>query len=179
MSLDFSKLENVKTTNGKTTARCPACMETGGDEGGDHLVLYPGGKFGCVVHEGDHEHRRRIYALAGERKVEPTRKARRTWPTLDAAAKANTKSGFTTTHVYQYENDGRPFGGVARYEGDGCKTFLQFHHSAGVWVPGAPAGAWPLYGRVPEAWAVYVVEGEKCQQAAASIGLPVVTWAGG
>jgi hypothetical protein len=75
MSLDISKLENVRACGGKTIARCPACAEAGGDRTGDHLVIRANGRFGCVVYPGDSadakEHRRRIFALCGDREIKP------------------------------------------------------------------------------------------------------------
>jgi hypothetical protein len=69
MSLDLRKLEKVRElADGAFQARCPACAETGQDRSGEHLRIYSNGKFGCCVHAGDREHRRRIFALAGERK---------------------------------------------------------------------------------------------------------------
>ncbi|MBI5386775.1 MAG: hypothetical protein HZA90_19055 [Verrucomicrobia bacterium] len=53
--------------DGAKQARCPACAEKGQDKKGEHLRIYPDGKFGCCVFSGDREHRRRIFALAGER----------------------------------------------------------------------------------------------------------------
>lgn len=65
MPLDLTKLEKVKTSNGKTIARCPACAETGGDGKGTHLAVFEDGRFACIKFQGDTEHRRRIYELAG------------------------------------------------------------------------------------------------------------------
>jgi hypothetical protein len=68
MSLDLEKLEKLADlADGVKRARCPACAEAGGDRKGEHLRLYPDGRFGCCVHPGDHDHRKRIYALAGQR----------------------------------------------------------------------------------------------------------------
>jgi hypothetical protein len=68
MSLDVAKLEKVRhLANGVIQARCPACAESGGDQKGEHLRIYGDGRFGCCVHPKDGEHRKRIYALAGER----------------------------------------------------------------------------------------------------------------
>lgn len=64
-SLDQARLEKVKRTGNKITARCPACAENGGDRAGNHLVIFPNGKFGCAAAPGDSEHRRRIFALVG------------------------------------------------------------------------------------------------------------------
>lgn len=61
----MSRLENARTTDMKTTARCPACAERGGDRRGEHLVILPSGRFGCAAFPGDQEHRRRIFALVG------------------------------------------------------------------------------------------------------------------
>jgi hypothetical protein len=65
MSLDLSKLENVHETPEKITARCPACAKAGHDQKGDHLVIFPDGKFGCVAHPDDAAHRREIYRHVG------------------------------------------------------------------------------------------------------------------
>lgn len=66
-SINISKLERVhRQPSGKVIARCPACAEVEGDRTGNHLVVFPDGKFGCVAHAGDSEHRRRIFALAGQ-----------------------------------------------------------------------------------------------------------------
>jgi hypothetical protein len=68
MSIDLTKLEKVRDLpDGSTQARCPACAEGGGDRKGEHLRIYPDGRFGCCVFAGDREHRKRIFALAGQR----------------------------------------------------------------------------------------------------------------
>jgi hypothetical protein len=68
MSLNLERLEKVVdlATGGKQ-ARCPACAESGADRKGEHLRISQEGKFGCCVFPGDREHRKRIFALAGER----------------------------------------------------------------------------------------------------------------
>jgi len=69
MSLDVAKLEKVRElAGGIVQARCPACAEGGNDRSGEHLRVYPDGRFGCCVHPKDGEHRKRIWALAGVRK---------------------------------------------------------------------------------------------------------------
>lgn len=181
MSLDLTKLENVKIANGKTTARCPACKENGSDEGGDHLVIYPDDKFGCVKHEGNSEHRKRIFALVGV-KSESTPRAEQNWPTLDQAAKDCTPKGHRLVKAWLYAKNGRPVGGVARYEPPiGDKTFRQFHPVAGGWQKGGPKEKWPLlgYDKLPATGPVVFVEGEKTFEAAISIGIPAVCSAGG
>jgi hypothetical protein len=75
MSLEISKLENVRVRGGKTIARCPACGEAGHDQKGEHLVINGDGSFGCVIYPGDSvnakEHRKRIFALCGDREIKP------------------------------------------------------------------------------------------------------------
>lgn len=63
--LDLGRLEKVRESGGKITARCPACAEHGGDRSGRHLAILPSGRFACAAHPGDSEHRRRIFSLAG------------------------------------------------------------------------------------------------------------------
>lgn len=66
MSLDLNKLERVvELAGGARRARCPACFETGQDRKGEHLRIYADGKFGCCLYPRDHQHRKRIFALAG------------------------------------------------------------------------------------------------------------------
>jgi hypothetical protein len=68
MSLDLSKLQKVvELSDGVKRAKCPACAESGSDKSGQHLRIYPDGKFGCCVFPGDREHRKRIFALVGNR----------------------------------------------------------------------------------------------------------------
>jgi len=62
-----SKLEKARTlSNGVIQARCPACAKSGSDTAGEHLRVYPDGRFGCCVHPKDREHRRQVFALAGD-----------------------------------------------------------------------------------------------------------------
>ena len=69
MSLDTAKLEKVRElAGGIVQARCPACAEGGGDRKGEHLRVYPDGRYGCCVHPKDGQHRKRIFALAGDKK---------------------------------------------------------------------------------------------------------------
>jgi len=67
MSLDLTRLENVKEGRVKTIAACPACRELGSDKKGNHLSILDDGRFNCIVNQGDAgaEHRRRIMQLAG------------------------------------------------------------------------------------------------------------------
>jgi len=67
MPLDFQRLENLRSCPGGHRAACPACRDDDGDRKGDHLFIGEDGRFGCAVHQGDRDHRRRIFALAGVR----------------------------------------------------------------------------------------------------------------
>jgi hypothetical protein len=68
MSLDVRKLEKVRElADAVIQARCPACAEGGHDRKGEHLRIFPDGRFGCCVNTKDREHRKRIFALAGDR----------------------------------------------------------------------------------------------------------------
>lgn len=68
MSLNLAKLEKVrKLDGGIVQARCPACAELGQDGTGNHLRVLPDGRFGCCVHPKDGEHRKRIFALVGDK----------------------------------------------------------------------------------------------------------------
>ena len=70
MSLDVAKLEKVRELDGGIVqARCPACAEGGNDRTGEHLRIYPDGRFGCCVHPKDRDHRKKIWAVAGVRKA--------------------------------------------------------------------------------------------------------------
>jgi hypothetical protein len=72
MPLDLNKLEKrAELTAGIIQARCPACAEMGTDKKGEHLRIYPDGRFGCCVFPGDRDHRRRIFVLAGEHAPQP------------------------------------------------------------------------------------------------------------
>ena len=65
MALNLEKLEKVRSSNGKTIARCPACAEVDEDKEGKHLAIFDDGRFACVTHQGEKEHRWRIFELAG------------------------------------------------------------------------------------------------------------------
>ena len=75
MSLDISKLENVRIRGKKITARCPVCAKSGNDRRGEHLIVDADGPFGCVVYPGPSPdakaHREQIFALCGCRKIKP------------------------------------------------------------------------------------------------------------
>lgn len=70
MKIDLSKLEKVvHKSDGKIQSRCPACKERGGDSKGEHLVIFPDGRFGCVANPGDKRHNSEILGLVGMNSV--------------------------------------------------------------------------------------------------------------
>ncbi len=86
MSLDVAKLEKARElAGGIVQARCPACAEGDGDRKGEHLRVYPDGRYGCCVHPKDGEHRKRIFALAGARKPGALTLRLKTPPALPAS----------------------------------------------------------------------------------------------
>ena len=186
--LDSAKLDNPKPrANGDVEAACPACREMGGDKAGNHLFVKADGRFGCVSHPDDTDHRKRIFALIGTKSNEtprtttPRTQPTRTWPTAERAAKACEPSGYTLAKCWTYADNGREVLAVARFENASGKTFRQFRPIGDGWTIGAPTGKLPLLGKdqLPTSGPVVVVEGEKCFDAAQAIGLPVVCAAGG
>lgn len=199
MSLDFSRLENLTDANGKSTARCPACKENGCDEGGDHLVLYPNGKYGCVMTPGDKGHTRRIFELVGVkdelREQKPGQKSGKVHATIKAATAAaqwgvekntNEKWGSTRTDIYK-NSTGDPVAVVLRFDrADGAtdehskpiKSFRPIHAVVGGWKLGDPPGLLPLF-HLPEITngdgAIHICEGEKAADAGMAIGLTCTT----
>lgn len=74
MSLDVRRLAVARRLeDGSILARCPACAAERKDRKGEHLVIYPDGRFGCVLHPGDagSVHRKLIWEAVGERKRRP------------------------------------------------------------------------------------------------------------
>jgi hypothetical protein len=69
--IDVSKLTNAVKKDGKTVARCPACVARGGDAKGNNLVVYDDGKFGCAASPKDKDHNRMILQLVGVKEVKP------------------------------------------------------------------------------------------------------------
>lgn len=66
MSLDVTKLKKARTIGGGSVqAQCPACFELGSDKTGNHLRIWPDGRYGCSVFIQDRAHRKRIWELVG------------------------------------------------------------------------------------------------------------------
>src|SRR3954453_16928398 len=67
MRLDLPRIKNMRDLgDGGCRGRCPACAQLGGDKKGEHLMIFPDGRFGCAANQGDEEHRRQIWRLAGD-----------------------------------------------------------------------------------------------------------------
>jgi putative DNA primase/helicase len=187
-SLDFSRLENVKEHGGKTTARCPVCAGAGGDKEGNHLVVMPDGKFGCIAFPGDagSEHRKQIFAMSGESQAKPAqfqqpRKAGRIYATAKQAAKQCTPAGAQFEGLFLYPKSGKDFAAVYRFREPGKpKSFRQICFTGTGWKIGGPVGKWPLFrADVLRDGDVHIFEGELKTMAAASIGLNALSSAGG
>ena len=111
----------------------------------------------------------------------------RTFPTLGSAiAGAARKIGGEHAGTWTYtRGDGCDALYVARFDlPNGDKQFRPFHHNGTGYVLGDPPeddGPLPLYrlADVSGQPRVFIVEGEKCADAAASIGLPATTSAHG
>ncbi len=199
MSLNRSLLENVKTANGKTTARCPACKESGCDEGGDHLVIYPDGRYGCAVNPGDKVHTKRIFELVGANNEpsaqHPGRKSGMVYSTIEAATSAarrfvekKTEESWKwiRTDVYRSAT-GEPVAAVLRFDradgatednGKPIKTYRPVHVVDGGWQLGDPPGLLPLFNLpaiVNSDGIIHINEGEKAAMAGTALGLTSTT----
>jgi hypothetical protein len=111
MSLDPRKLEKLRElANGVMQARCPACAEGGRDRAGEHLRIYPDGRFGCAVYPKDREHRKRIFALAGDRTPRQfTVKVATGKPSVEAARSVSESlATFRTLRTPVSESDSTP-----------------------------------------------------------------------
>lgn len=64
MSLDLSRLTNVKATPEGWEARCPACAAHGSDKTGNHLSIRRNGQYNCVVGSKIPGHNANIRAAA-------------------------------------------------------------------------------------------------------------------
>jgi hypothetical protein len=67
-TIDHTRLEKLRKSGRKITARCPACAADDGDKSGVHFFQNTEtGQFGCAKFPGDKEHRRDIFRLVGIR----------------------------------------------------------------------------------------------------------------
>jgi len=114
--------------------------------------------------------------------AKPTNKPAKTFPTARAAVEDLEHRLGKRSAAWTYRDaTGEPVGLVARFDLPDGKTIRPISRTPAGWIVGAMPDPRPLYrlGDIPDAGTVYVVEGEKCADAGASIGLPCVTSAGG
>ena len=83
-------------------------------------------------------------------------------------------------HHWLYTENGLPIMAVARYHGEGGKTYRQFHLEDDAWVQGMPSSPYPLYGldslhHQGPINAVLITEGEKSAALLHQIGWSCVT----
>ena len=108
--LNTNKLEGkvggvwVRGTPTKRTAkgeeyRCPACASSGGDEGGQHLIVFnERGTFACAAYPGDRKHRKEIWDKVGI-------KTNDKWSEPVIPRKIEQKATFIGRHVMDMEKD--------------------------------------------------------------------------
>lgn len=105
------------------------------------------------------------------------------FPSLDAAIQSLARGvGGRPAGTWTYHDEtGAEVFVVVRFDTPSGKTFRPINRSDGAWRIGDPPGKLPLYGlpALADAKRVYVVEGEKCVEAARSIGLVATTSAHG
>ena len=65
MTTIIDRMENVKRVGKSHRGRCPACAQNGGDQRGEHLMVFEDGRYGCAAHPNDHEHRSEIWKCMG------------------------------------------------------------------------------------------------------------------
>lgn len=104
------------------------------------------------------------------------------FPSLEAAIASNAYLGQHTA-VYPYHSEtGEVIGAAVRWDIDNKKTIRPIARNGLGWKVGAMPDPRPLY-RLPEVLrerdTIYIVEGEKCADALAAIGLTATTSAGG
>ena len=165
----------------RQTMPCPACREAGSDKSGDHLTVFPSGKFACAVHPGDKAHNRRIFELNPELKEVGVSIDTPTSPV--SSRRPLPKQRLRKVKEYHYHDaEGNVLYRVIRYVNDSDeKTFKQGKLTGSGWE-------WTMQNvsRVPyrlpdviKAKTVWVVEGEKDADNLDGIGITATTNAGG
>ena len=103
-------------------------------------------------------------------------------PTPEAAVAGLVRKWGEPSAKYAYcDAQGKPVAAVFRWDVDGGKEIRPVRRVPGGWELGAPEPLRPLYhlAEVEQADVVHVVEGEKCADALASVGLVATTSLGG
>lgn len=201
--MNFQEFKSIVERNGPVQrdgkdwrGRCPAHEDTGtrGDlafceEDGKLLVKCWGGCGTETVLGALGLTMKDLFGTNGNGKHAPRRERRKTpYPGIDAAVEAIGKRlRGRPSGQWTYQNtDGSEALVVLRF--DGCapadeKTYRPIHPSGTGYAEGDPPGSLPLFG-LPEllqdaTGTVFLVEGEKCVDAARSIGLLATTSAHG
>lgn len=189
----LDRLSDVKETKGGWQARCPAHEDrkaslsiAEGDEGRVLLNCHAGCDHKSIVsalglEESD------LFDRDDQRptaKASKAKKAGKAYETAKAAAAAYQRTLGKPTDVYEYEVAGEVVGLVVRWSRpDGTKEIRPVSLHADGWRMEHMPTPRPLY-RLPALSAstgdrVYVVEGEKCVEAASGLGLLATTSPGG
>jgi len=185
-----SYFKNVRLTADGFDAMCPVC-EAGKTTGRGHLhgSLNDDGKLLLHCHHGcEFEDIVKAAGLPNSNSNEHREKPpvsdskqskRRAYASIETAAKSLAR-GISGTHggTWYYTDD---FAVVRFNTGNGSKQFRPLHRTADGWHVGDPDGKLPLCGisELPDTGTVLIVEGEKCCEAALSVGLFATTSAHG
>jgi putative DNA primase/helicase len=192
----LSHFHGLKGGDGQWSAFCPVCEheKTKGDrhlalsegEGGRLLLhCFHGCEFKSIVKmaglssrdcaaAGPSDHRNDALGAAKTPAERP-----QAWPTVEAAITAlEQRTLGRCAGRWDYTDS---FVVLRFNRADGSKTFRPLHRETNGWVCGDPPGPLPLYGlKTPSAEGLaWVVEGERCCDALAGLGLPAVTSAHG
>ena len=185
--------KTVKKTSSGYQAQCPVHNDRNpsltisqGDDGRILLCCHAGCKVKDIcralgITEAELFPDKRAYNPKNDRRE----KTKRVYPTLDDAIEeiAQQVQGTYTNRWTYYYADGCEALIIARYDDcpNGSKEYRPLHHNGIGYVRGDPLGPLPLYqlSELNGAAKVFIVEGEKCVDAAKSIGLVATTSAHG
>jgi len=149
---------------------CPACRENGSDKSGEHLAVFPSGKFACAVHPRDKAHNRRIIELRPELAPPPP-------PFIGNGHKSRALGSVIAEYPYLDET-GKELFRVRRYD---PKDFRQGHYDGEKWIESIK-GIRRVPYRMPQISAadtVWIVEGEKDADTLAALDIVATCNAGG
>jgi hypothetical protein len=197
----LERLHGVKKAGSGYSARCPAHDDKSpslsvrqGDDGKVLVKCHAGCSFESIcTHLGVQQSQ----LFASSESAPPRLVTRSVKPKLpafsspdasvviDRTTAAKIRDGWSITARWNYHDEnGAIVGIIARLDKDGQKTFLPFVNDGVAWRCGAMPAPRPLYRlcelvNAKSRELLVVVEGEKCADAAASIGLMATTSVGG